>query len=92
MVSYFVYLIKTRNKINNKYLSYVGYTNNLSKRIRLHNQGKGAKYTRGKKWKLVYFLKFSNKSMALKEEHKLKKNRKLRASIKNSNFKKTKID
>ena len=92
MVSYFVYLIKTRNKINNKYLSYVGYTNNLSKRIRLHNQGKGAKYTRGKKWKLVYFLKFSTKSMALKEEYKLKKNRKLRASIKNSNFKKTKID
>ena len=92
MVSYFVYLIKTRNKINNKYLSYVGYTNNLSKRIRLHNQGKGAKYTRGKKWKLVYFLKLSNKSMALREEYKLKKNRKLRASIKNSNFKEIKID
>ena len=92
MVSYFVYLIKTRNKINNKYLSYVGYTNNLSKRIRLHNEGKGAKYTRGKKWKLVYFLKFSNKNMALKEEYKLKKDRKLRISIKNSNLKEIKID
>ncbi len=86
MISYFVYLIKTRNKINNKYLSYVGYTNNLPKRIKLHNQGKGAKYTRGKKWKLVYFVEYSNKSMALKEEYKLKKDRKKRDSIKKANL------
>ena len=54
----------------------------IYKRIKLHNQGKGAKYTRGKKWKLVYFVEYSNKSMALREEYKLKKNRKLRDSIK----------
>lgn len=84
MISYFVYLIKTRNKINNRFLTYVGYTNNLSRRIKLHNQGHGAKFTRGKQWKLIYYDEYKTKSEALKEEYKLKKNKKLRNFIKNS--------
>ena len=51
-MKYFVYLIATR--INNKIISYAGYTNNLNKRLSLHNNSKGAKFTRGKKWKIVY--------------------------------------
>ena len=50
---YYVYLILSK-KINN-YTSYVGYTNNVENRIALHNSSKGAKFTRGKKWKLIYF-------------------------------------
>ena len=59
-MSYFVYLIKTKKKINNKFFSYVGYTNDLSKRLQLHNNGKGAKYTKGKKWELIYYEKYES--------------------------------
>tara|TARA_B100000902_G_C26819175_1_gene673053 strand:- start:210 stop:470 length:261 start_codon:yes stop_codon:yes gene_type:complete len=77
---YFVYLIVS--KINNKYISYVGYTSDLKKRINEHNTSKGAKFTRGKKWKLLYRRKYKSKSDAMKAEIKLKKNNKLRKLIK----------
>ena len=79
-MSYYVYLIVSRFK-NNKKISYVGYTNNLQKRLNLHNTGKGAKFTRGKKWKLIYYEKYSTKSLAMKNEFILKKNYKLRKKI-----------
>ena len=79
-MSYYVYLIVSNLK-NNKKLSYVGYTNNLNKRLSLHNTGKGAKFTRGKIWKLVYYEKYDSKSLAMKNEFKLKKNYKLRNKI-----------
>ena len=44
-----------------KPITYVGYTNNLKKRIFLHNSGKGAKFTRGRKWKLIYKEKLNQK-------------------------------
>jgi putative endonuclease len=77
---FYVYLIVTKNK--NKFVSYVGYTNNLTKRLNLHNQSKGAKFTRGKIWKLIYFDKYKSKNKALREEYKLKKDYKLRSEIK----------
>ena len=77
---HFVYLIVTKNK--DKLISYVGYTNDLKKRLILHNKSKGAKFTRGRSWKLIYFKKFNNKNIALKEEFKLKKDYKLRNRIK----------
>ena len=40
--------------IEKKIVTYVGYTVNLKERISLHNKGKGAKFTRGRKWKLIY--------------------------------------
>jgi putative endonuclease len=55
----------------------------LLKRVRLHNSSKGAKYTRGKKWTIIYKKKYKTKSLAMKEEYKLKKNVKLRSLIKN---------
>ena len=79
-MTYFVYLIVSNLK-NNKKISYVGYTIDLKKRLKLHNSGKGAKFTRGKKWKLVYYKKYDSKSTAMKEEFKLKKNYKLRKKI-----------
>ena len=77
---HFVYLIITKN--NNKIISYVGYTNNLDNRILLHNSSKGAKFTRGRSWKLIYYKKYKSKNIALKEEYKLKKDYKLRNKIK----------
>ena len=79
-MSYFVYLIVSNLKKNKK-ISYVGYTNNLKKRIGLHNSGKGAKFTRGKKWKLVYYRKYDSRSLAMKNEYVLKKDYKLRNEI-----------
>mgnify|MGYP001281367354 FL=1 len=79
-MSYFVYLLVANLK-NNKKISYVGYTNDIKKRLNLHNSGKGAKFTRGKKWKLVYYEKYDSKSNAMKNEIKLKKNYKLRKKI-----------
>ena len=70
------------SKKDKRYISYVGYTNNLENRLKKHNEGKGAKSTRGKKWILIYSKKFKNKKDAMKYEYYLKKNRKLRLNIK----------
>ena len=70
------------SKKNSSFYTYVGYTKDLNKRLYLHNTSKGAKYTKGKNWKLIYKKSFSNKSLALKEEYKLKKNYLLRKKIK----------
>ena len=78
--NYYVYLIAT--KINKKIISYVGYTNNIKKRLKLHNSSKGAKFTRGRKWKLLYKDIYKSKSLAMKNEYLLKKNYKLRNKIK----------
>ena len=79
-MTYFVYVIGNYNKL--KLTTYVGYTNNLKKRINLHNKGMGAKFTRGRAWKLLYFEKFSTKKEAISRECYIKKNRKFRNSIK----------
>ena len=76
---YFVYLILSKKL--DKYRSYVGYTKNISNRLHLHNNSKGAKFTRGRMWKIVYLKKYRTKVMAMKEEYKLKKNYKLRKEL-----------
>tara|TARA_Y100000591_G_scaffold262690_1_gene235654 strand:+ start:25 stop:273 length:249 start_codon:yes stop_codon:yes gene_type:complete len=68
---YYVYMIKTIGSSYSK--SYVGYTNNIFKRIKKHNENKGAKSTRGYQWKLIYHRKFLSKSAAMSYEYKLKK-------------------
>ena len=77
---YYVYLLIS--KINKKYISYVGYTNNLIKRIKFHNSSKGAKFTKGKKWVLIYKKRYKTKSEAMSNEYKLKKNPLKRKKIK----------
>jgi len=79
---YFVYMLLSKHK--DKLISYVGYTNNLKKRLSLHNASKGAKFTKGKKWVIIYQQEYLNKSKALKDEYKLKKDYKLRNLIKNN--------
>ena len=48
----------------------------------MHNNSKGAKFTKGRKWKLAYYKSYDNKIVAMKEEYKLKNNYKLRNKIK----------
>ena len=69
-----------------KPITYVGYTKNLIKRINLHNSGKGAKFTRGRKWILIYKEKFNSKKEAISREYYIKNNRVFRNKIKNENF------
>ena len=71
--------------VGNKPITYVGYTNNLTKRIKLHNLGKGAKFTRGRKWKLIYKEKYKSKKEAISREYYIKKNRSFRKKIKDNN-------
>ena len=79
-MSYYVYMLKL---ISKKSITYVGYTKDIKKRISLHNSGKGAKFTRGRKWKLIYKEKHTSKNKAISREYYIKKNRKLRNQIKN---------
>ena len=69
-----------------KPVTYVGYTNNLKKRINLHNLGKGAKFTRGRKWILIYKEKYKSKKEAISREYYIKNNRTFRKKIKNENL------
>lgn len=52
---------------------YTGWTNDLEARVKTHNAGKGAKYTRGRRpVELVYFETFKTKEEALKREYAIK--------------------
>ena len=79
-MTYFVYLIGCYK--GSKLTTYVGYTNNLKKRIDLHNEGKGAKFTKGRFWKIMYYERYKTRKEAILREIHIKKNRKLRNSIK----------
>ena len=69
--------------ISKKPVTYVGYTKNLKKRIQLHNSGKWAKFTRGRRFKLIYKEVFSSKNKAISREYYIKNNRSERNKIKN---------
>ena len=73
---FYVYMLKS---VNNKIIkTYVGYTNNLDLRLKKHNTGKGAKSTRGYKWKVIFKKRFYDKRLAMSFEYKLKKDKKTR--------------
>ncbi len=69
-----------------KSVTYVGYSKNIKKRVILHNSGKGAKFTRGRTWKLIYKEMFKSKSKAISREYYIKRNRTLRNKIKKNNI------
>ena len=77
---FFVYVLGTVS--TSKLTTYVGYTKDLKKRLKLHNSGKGAKFTRGRKWKLLYSERFRTKKQAISREYYIKRNRKIRNLIK----------
>ena len=63
---FYVYVLISKSF---KPITYVGYTKNIKKRIELHNSGKGAKFTRGRKWKLIYKEIFKSKNEAISREY-----------------------
>ena len=80
---YHVYMLKSVGK---KTVTYVGYTKNLKNRIKLHNSSKGAKFTKGRKWKLIYKEKHNSKKEAISREYYIKNHRTVRNKIKNENI------
>ena len=65
---HFVYILRCNDNT-----LYTGYTTDIERRVKEHNQGKGAKYTRGRTpVELVYWEKKKSKSIALKREYKIK--------------------
>ena len=85
-MKYYVYLLISTK--NGKSVTYTGYTSNLNNRLKLHNSSKGAKFTRGRKWKLIYKKAYNSKSLAMSNEYKLKKNYKKKIEIKKDFLKK----
>jgi putative endonuclease len=68
-LKYFVYILRCSD---GSY--YTGYTNDLEKRIALHNKGNGAKYLRGKgPVKLVYVKEYRYYKNAIHAERNIKK-------------------
>lgn len=64
----YVYIVKCSDET-----LYTGWTTDIEKRIKCHNSGKGAKYTRCRlPVELVYFEKCEDKSTALKREYEIK--------------------
>jgi len=67
--NHFVYILEC-----NDGTYYTGYTNELTQRLRKHEEGKGAKYTRGRgPLKLVFQATFSTKQEAMRMEYAIKK-------------------
>jgi putative endonuclease len=65
----FVYLLQCRDGT-----LYAGWTTDLSRRVAAHNQGTGARYTRGRRpVKLVYWEAADSREMALRREAELRR-------------------
>ncbi|WP_435164029.1 GIY-YIG nuclease family protein [Candidatus Pelagibacter bacterium nBUS_25] len=79
-MKFFVYLLINVN--TNRTTSYVGYTSDIENRLALHNTSRGAKFTKGRKWTLIYKRCYNSKSLAMKNEYLLKKNYKKRNLLK----------
>ena len=61
--------------------TYVGWTTDLDARLAAHNEGRGAKSTRGRQWCIIYSEKFRNKSDAMSREWHLKRDRAFRKKL-----------
>ena len=76
-MEYYIYILECSDKT-----LYTGYTNDLEKRVKAHNEGKGAKYTKSRlPVKLVYSEAFDDKKEAMSREwyikHKLTREEKI---------------
>ena len=76
----YVYVIGTYGE--KQYKTYVGWTTDLDRRLFMHNNGGGAKSTRGRQWILLYAEKYLDRRDAMRREWHLKKDRLFRKKIK----------
>lgn len=66
---HYTYMLKCKD---NTY--YTGYTNDLEKRLKAHNEGKGAKYTKGRgPVELIYYEEYEDKHTAMRREWEIKR-------------------
>ena len=65
----YTYIVKCRDGT-----LYTGWTNDIEKRVRAHNEGRGAKYTKSRRpAELVYMEKFQTKEEAMSREYHIKR-------------------
>jgi putative endonuclease len=74
-VAAFVYVLLSRSKPRR---TYVGWTINLERRLSQHNEGKGARSTRGGTWFLIYAERYRTRNAAMRREVFLKRDRDFR--------------
>jgi putative endonuclease len=75
----FVYVLGTLTRRGP--LTYVGWTQDVARRLKQHNAGKGARFTRGRVWVLLHAESFRSKRAAMRREWRLKRNRALRRTL-----------
>ena len=75
----YVYVLGT--VANNRHLTYVGWSDDVARRLALHNSGKGARTTRGRIWVLLHSERFASRSEAMSREWHLKRDRKFRKAL-----------
>ena len=69
MDQYYTYLLRCADGT-----FYCGWTNHLKERVRIHNEGRGAKYTKGRRpVELVYYEEFATRQEAMKREWAIKR-------------------
>jgi putative endonuclease len=71
MPVYYVYILECIDT-HGKLSYYTGSTDDLVRRFDQHRQGKGARYTKGRQLKLVFFETFPSRSDAMKREYEIK--------------------
>jgi putative endonuclease len=75
----FVYVLGCRHK--DRILTYVGWTNDIPRRLKQHNAGKGARATRGRVWVLLHTESFATRNEAMSREWHLKRERAFRKKL-----------
>jgi putative endonuclease len=75
----FVYVLGSQ--ATDRSLTYVGWTNDITRRLKQHNTGKGARTTRGRAWVLLHSEWFSTRREAMSREWHLKRDRKFRKKL-----------
>lgn len=75
----FVYALGSDGKGGFK--TYVGWTNDIERRLAKHNAGKGARSTRGRTWTLLYSETFKSRGKAMSREWHLKRDRNFRRKL-----------
>ncbi|MBT7759159.1 MAG: GIY-YIG nuclease family protein [Rhodospirillaceae bacterium] len=75
----YVYILGSRD--GSGYRTYVGWTNDLDRRLARHNDGTGARSTRGRAWVLLYAERYRTRGPAMSREWHLKRDRRFRKSL-----------
>lgn len=78
----FVYVLGSQHK--NERRTYVGWTTDIKRRLQQHNDGRGAKSTRGRSWTLLYFESCDSRNEAMSREWHLKRDRKFRSTLRDA--------